>query len=482
MKLSMWMFADWLAEFQPKADIRQTQFDIEAVRLFTSDLTRDKHTMYIGRMKDLFKNVNDNIICVHNNDMLILNTTELEEVLNCVLNALSYYTVWDNTMMNLLTSGAMLQDLMDASADVLQSPVFILDSGQRHLAHTQNYNVGEVDELWDYLLDAGSCDMDFLIRFNRFDPERLSRKGIYTYEQPVFPHTAWHYNFLQDDNFLGSATYIDLDCTATKGRLDCFLLFCKYIDRWFQLHIMEQESLILDEQIRTVISDSRADSRELCRRLVLYGWQESDFLVFFKLDAPYQPFNINTHLCHTLNANFTNLYAVITELSICILCNVTICDQNETIRKLKPWLKSSKYYGTMGQIFTMKDSFFSQYQFVEKTSGFTGKEIGEIYSGSRYAFPYLLTEMQHTAVSETLHPSLKILQEYDAAHHTDFYHTLYSYLQHERSIANTAKAMNLHRNTLLYRLKRLSELLDADLDDPLIRLHILLSYEIQNAS
>lgn len=201
-----------------------------------------------------------------------------------------------------------------------------------------------------------------------------------------------------------------------------------------------------------------------------------------KLDAPYQPFNINTHLCHTLNANFTNIYAVITELSICILCNVTVCSLEETVRSLKPWLKSSKYYATMGQIFTMDDSFFKQYQFVEKTSGFTGKEIGTVYNGAQYAFPYLLSEMQHTAASETLHPALKMLEEYDASHHTDFYHTLYVYLSHERSIADTARVLNLHRNSLLYRLKRLHELLDADLENPLVRLHILLSYEIKNAS
>ena len=482
MKLSMWIFADWLSVFQPQPHIKESQFDIEAVRLFASDLTLDKHTMYIGRLKDLFKNGNENIICVHNNDMLLLNTAELEEVLNCVLNALSYYTIWDNTMMNLLTSGAMLQDLMDASANVLQNPAFILDSSQRHLAHNPDYQTGEVDELWDYLLDAGTCDLDFLIKFNQFDPERFSRKGLYTYHQPVFPHPAWHYNFLQGENFLGSATYIELEHSASKGRLDCFLLFCQYVDRWFQLHIMEQESLILDEQIRAVISDPRADSGELCRRLQLYGWQESDTLIFFKLDAPYQPFNIHTHLCHTLNANFTFLYAVTAELSICLLCNADMCKTDEIVRKLEPWLKNSKYYATMGQPFTMGDSFFRQYQFVEKTSVFSGKETGRVYRGTQYAFPYLLSEMQHTAAAETLHPALKQLLAYDAAHHTDFYHTLYVYLCQERSIADTARALNLHRNSLLYRLKRLRELLDADLDDPLVRLHILLSYEIQKAT
>ena len=481
MKLSMWMFADWLADFHPKPDIKLNQFEIEAVRLFTSDLNLDTHTMYVGRLRDLFKKGSDNIICVHNNDMILLDTAELEEVLNCVLNALAFYTGWDNTMMNLLTSGAMLQNLMDASAEVLKNPVFILDSGQRHLAHNQNYGVGEVDELWDYLLEGGSCDMDFLISFNKFDPDRLGRKGIYTYEEPVFPNKAWHYNFLLDGNFLGSATYIGLDDTVTEGMRNSFFLFCRYVDQWFQLHILEQESLILDGQIRAVISDEDADSGELCRRLTLYGWKENDSLIFFKLDAPYQPFNINAHLCHTLNADFSNLYAVTTDLSICILCNISMVSLQETKNRLLPWLKTSKYYATMGQIFSMTDSFYSHYRYVEKISAFVGKETGNIYSGKKYVFSYILSEMQNTVVSEALHPALKALREYDRRHHTAFYDTLHIYLKNERNIAETARELNLHRNSLLYRLKRLEELLKENLDDPVVRLHILLSYEIENA-
>ena len=318
----------------------------------------------------MFKNGSDNIICVHNNDMILLDTTEFGEVLNCVLNAFAFYTGWDNTMMNLLTSGAMLQDLMDASAEILKNPAFIL----------------------------------------------------------------------------GSATYIDPGNFVTQGMLDSFLLFCRYVDQWFQLHIMEQESLILDEQIRAVISDRSADSTELRRRLSLYGWKETDPLIFFKLDAPYQPFNINSHLCHTLNADFSNFYAVTTDLSICVLCNISEESLDKTGERLMPWLKSSKYYATMSQVFSMKDSFYDHYRYAEKISAFVGKEIGNIYSGKDYVLPYILSEMQRTVVSEALHPALKTLREYDLRHHTAFYDTLYVYLKNERSIAQTARELNLHRN------------------------------------
>lgn len=478
MKLTMWIFTDWLKKFHPKPDIRHNQFEIEAVRLFSPELTMEKNTMYIGRLCDLFTSKNRRVICVHNNDLLLLETQELEEVLNCVLDALAFYTSWDNSMMNLLTSGAMLQDLMNTSARVLEYPAFILDSGQRHLAHTPGYKRGEVDELWDNLVELGTCDLNFLVRFNQFDPQRFNKKGIYSYDSSIFPNPAYHYNFLQGSNFLGSATYIDLHKKITQGKLDLFYLFCHYVDRWFQLHITEQESLILNTQIRQTISDPGKDQEELIRRLILGGWEKEDSLIFYKLDAPYQPYNINTYLCHTLNSNFSGLYAITKDLSVCMLCNLSRISQNELENQLIPWLNTSKYYATAGQPFTMQSSFWQQYDYVDKISNLVEGQIGQIYNGKNYTLPYLFSVMKNTVLPEVLHPALNILQDYDARHHTDFFHTLYVYLKNERSIAASAKALNLHRNTLLYRLKRLDELTVENLDDPMTRLHILISYEI----
>jgi len=477
MRLSMQIFAYGLREFHPQAEIRSNAFEIEAVRLFSANVTMEKNTLYIGRLSDLFKNGNDSVICTHRNDLLQLDTTDLEEVLNCVLDVLSFYTSWDTAMMNLITTGAMLQDLFDASAEVLGRPAFLLDPLQRHLAHTQNYGVGDVDEMWDILLTSGSCDMEFLVAFNEADPERITRKGIYSYEEPYFPNESYHYNFIIRDSFLGSATLIILDGKIHDGELDCYSLFCAYIERWFQLHIQEQDHVILEAQIRNAVSDEKADASELRRRLLLLGWQE-DPLVFMKLDAPLQPYSINTHLAHSLNVAFPNLYAVTLDLSVCLLCNLRIASLEETTRQLEPWLTNAKYYAAMGQIFHLSDSFYDNYQYAKVTSEHCEKKVGEVYEGKNYVLPYLLGQMKSSILPDTLHPVLKILRSYDDEHHTDFYETLRIYLKKERNIAETARTLHLHRNTLLYRLKRLGELVPDDLDDDRVRLHLLLSFEI----
>lgn len=55
---------------------------------------------------------------------------------------------------------------------------------------------------------------------------------------------------------------------------------------------------------------------------------------------------------------------------------------------------------------------------------------------------------------------------------------LRNYLLTERSISGTAKIMHMHRNSVIYRLNKIQEILGLDLDDPDVRLRLLISFKI----
>ena len=97
-----------------------------------------------------------------------------------------------------------------------------------------------------------------------------------------------------------------------------------------------------------------------------------------------------------------------------------------------------------------------------------------------HAFLYFLNKLagDKSFGTELLHPGLTRLRRYDERHGTDFYNTLYQYLLAERNVVATAKALFIHRNSMIYRLQRIQQLLDVDLDDPNVRLYLLLSYQI----
>ena len=73
---------------------------------------------------------------------------------------------------------------------------------------------------------------------------------------------------------------------------------------------------------------------------------------------------------------------------------------------------------------------------------------------------------------------LRNLLSYDRDHGTEYTRCLRVFLENSMNIARTVADLYIHRNTFLYRLERIKKLLDMDLDDPDVRLLLLLSYRI----
>ena len=77
-------------------------------------------------------------------------------------------------------------------------------------------------------------------------------------------------------------------------------------------------------------------------------------------------------------------------------------------------------------------------------------------------------------------PELLQLKEYDDTNGTQFFETLKTYLLLERDIPKTAQALIVHRTTLLYRLKKIQQLVNLNLEDPDHRLYLLFSLWLLN--
>lgn len=68
------------------------------------------------------------------------------------------------------------------------------------------------------------------------------------------------------------------------------------------------------------------------------------------------------------------------------------------------------------------------------------------------------------------HGTVAALRAHDAAHNSQYLETLRAYLECLGDVALASQLVHVHPNTLRYRLRRLCELFDLDLDDPVERL------------
>lgn len=71
---------------------------------------------------------------------------------------------------------------------------------------------------------------------------------------------------------------------------------------------------------------------------------------------------------------------------------------------------------------------------------------------------------RRTNLLDQCHPALLHLMDYDATHGSELMETLFCHLQVAGSTARAAKLLNLHKNTMLYRLGRIKEILGMNLE------------------
>jgi purine catabolism regulator len=80
------------------------------------------------------------------------------------------------------------------------------------------------------------------------------------------------------------------------------------------------------------------------------------------------------------------------------------------------------------------------------------------------------------------HDMIGPLEDYDRKHGADLTRTVEVFLACHGNHARAARELHLHRNTLLYRLERATELLGKDLDDPETRLAVQLALKVRSIS
>ncbi len=76
-------------------------------------------------------------------------------------------------------------------------------------------------------------------------------------------------------------------------------------------------------------------------------------------------------------------------------------------------------------------------------------------------------------------PDIQALQEYDKTHDSELCRTLLCYLEHARNASSTARALNVHRNTIHYRIGKCKEIMPGlDFQDDYITFLLMVSLHI----
>lgn len=116
----------------------------------------------------------------------------------------------------------------------------------------------------------------------------------------------------------------------------------------------------------------------------------------------------------------------------------------------------------------------------------TAYHIGMIWDPDRHIYLYrdyvlpaiLEASVDSLGFKNCIHPAFDILNQYDAENDTEYLPTLNCYIRNMLHSSATCKELNIHRNTLTYRLNKISDLTGIRLSDPVTVLYLAISFMI----
>lgn len=101
-----------------------------------------------------------------------------------------------------------------------------------------------------------------------------------------------------------------------------------------------------------------------------------------------------------------------------------------------------------------------------------------MYQVVEMAAQMLRQEMGSRNIVHLCHPALIAMVLDDKRTGGNLTDVLYEYLRCERNAAQTAKQLYIHRNTMLYKIHKIEDIIGQDLDDPSLRERLLFSYRV----
>lgn len=152
------------------------------------------------------------------------------------------------------------------------------------------------------------------------------------------------------------------------------------------------------------------------------------------------------------------------------------------ILQMKTRFDLAPIQGSCGQIYDnyikARNSYDEALYTLSLQHAFPEKKDTLVNYGALGLYQYIKTLHEHHTDSSAS-ASLQSLADYDKKNQTQLAHTLEAYLRYDGNLYDVAENLHVHVNTIHYRMKRISEIAQVDLKDPLIKTALLLELLLQ---
>lgn len=449
-------------------------------------------------------------------NIVIISNSSIESIFNLILDIFSEYERLSYSSLRLLEALSQddgLQNIVNIGFELIGNPIFVRNANLNILAFTENI---EVDiPVWDNIKSRGYQIYSKLHKFltnevlnssipiylkapnsrfknrekngNELDEDSKSVLCVNSSKNNKFAESRIWANIYSENKFLGQAVILEVFKPFSESDITLINQLSETLSIELQKHKYyettnadNRDLLILDllnekiknqEAINENLKFANWNLREWLRIISITMEQEKISLIQFKFIRNFLKKLFPDAVCVLYNGNIVTVINYISDKTFLEIYS----------EKLNTFLGEQNIFCGVSRPFSNLIDIDKYYKQSLKSI-----ELGKCLNSDKLIFFYDSYILQHIfslcsgheSLKEFCHPSLLKLIDYDKKYNTDYLETLYSYIANFKNQTELAKVMNIHRNTLYYRISKIEEIINIDLNNIDDFVSIYLSFKI----
>ncbi len=475
MRLSMWMIANRLNALDPEIHIRDSApITLKSAR--RAYATNCVHVFQVG----------DDVICNGEGDYIRLRDINTEQAFELIQATFDFYDDWAASV----RQAAIDMDyrkIVDECWHVFHNPIVFLDANCKVLAMSSEYAEDEVDSEWKYLSRYGYSSV---VAVNHLSgpglQESFNSSKPFLYHSPVSSQPdCLSIALVHENTNCGRINIIQHDRKINYGDMQLLNYLSEIITSTLGSFTATDEHISTRNVFYDLLIGQNVAKETLEFYLQYMHWEVDDPLYVATLipkDASL-PTELLSLISSLLGKQIPGAVTLIVDGKVIVIYNEKHTSKEQFLSVLKPIVKQNGL--SMGISLPVSDIYALDMFLKQAVSaidyGNLFKDRGDdddMHNFYDYAIDYII---ENNGVKDALyvcHPDILAMLYSDTDTASDRMTTLRSYLNNERSLVNTAQELFVHRNTLVYRIKKITDMMRYDINDVYTRDYMKLSIKV----
>lgn len=479
MKLNLYMIANKLKYVNP------------ILHIFETDKQTYRNCRNVRREGYIYIKENDDGVYIYGqypDSYILLKDSDEKSVYNAVLDIFDYYNENEEKIIQAVEKNEY-QVVIDICYDLFSAPCFILSRNNKVIAISSKPGADELNNPeWKHLHEYGYSSISNFTKFKdvlQMQESLFDNRTIYYKSPPTQDRTGFMISMLcNDKNIYGRITAMEYFRKFNEGDFYLMELVSKIVSNHMHIAAKDQSTGINGDILIDLLSDNKVEYADIENVMKYYKWNENDTfrLVVISGSLNDDEFKLAKEY---IDNSFMGCLSAINDGKIVLLLSekkynfpvVMEMFKNSYIAKLELKYGISLEFDDLIEL-----SYYYKQALYAISQNLRLRKNAEFAYFYDYALDFILSDKSFKEKMSALNPDVVKCMKKSGRADCESLNTLYTYLSQERSLLKASEELCIHRNTLLYRINKLSDDMSYDLNDPYTREYMLISirYLISN--